>query len=71
MEALPIVLFLLAIAAGTVTWIWVAVDIARTDESAIRVASKTTWLVVVILGHLPAALLYLALARPRSRPRPA
>ena len=68
MDALPTIVFLLLIAAGFAVWLFTVVDVVRADDTALRSGTKLIWVLVVLLGHLPGALLYLGLARPRTDP---
>ena len=69
MEAIPTLIVLLLIAAAIALWLYTLVDIVRTPESELRSASKTTWALIVLLAHVPGAVLYLLLGRPTRATR--
>ena len=65
MDAIPTIVFLALIAAGFAVWLYALVDVVRTEDTELRSGTKLLWVLVVLLGHLAGALLYLGLARPR------
>ncbi|MFI0352426.1 PLDc N-terminal domain-containing protein [Actinomadura sp. 9N407] len=47
-------------------WVFALFDVLTTDESGVRHLPKFGWFLVVLLGLLPGALLWLALGRVRG-----
>lgn len=56
-------LFLLLFVAGTILWIWVLVDCATKEPSEGN--DKIIWILVILLGQLIGALIYLFIRRPQ------
>lgn len=66
MEASFTIVFLLAIAAGTVFWVWALVDVVRAGSGAgFRAGSQLVWVVAIAVTHALGALAYVALGRAR------
>jgi hypothetical protein len=53
--------------AALVVWCFAVYDFSRTDEADIQVFDRTVWLVLLTLGSLLGALLWLSTGRPRTR----
>ena len=59
-----IALFLLGIGSlGTVFWIWMIIDCATKELS--EGTDKIVWILVIIFAHLPGALIYFFVRRPK------
>jgi hypothetical protein len=56
-------LLLLLFVAGTILWIWVLVDCATKEPSEGN--DKIIWILVILLGQLIGALIYLFIRRPQ------
>ena len=47
-------------------WIYALVEVLTTDEADVRLLSKSTWVLLVLLGIVVGAVLWLVFGRPRS-----
>jgi hypothetical protein len=65
MEASFTIAVLLAIAAGTIFWIWALVDVLRRPDESLRSGSQVLWTLVIALTHTLGAAAYVLFARPR------
>jgi len=60
--------FALAVSlAAIVVWCYAVYDFSKTDEADIRTFDRTVWLVLLTLGSVLGALLWLSRGRPRAR----
>ena len=66
MEASFTIAFLLAIAAGTVFWLWALADVIRRPSPSLRRGSQMLWALVIALTHTVGAAAYVFLGRPRA-----
>lgn len=68
--AIFLLVFLVALLAGTAFWFWALVDVLRRTDGQFLAAgqNKYLWAAVVFFGHLVGALIYLLVARPQMGP---
>ncbi len=50
-------------------WAYCVVDFARTDERQLRTFPRPVWIVILLLGSVAGAMLWLVAGRPRGRLR--
>lgn len=69
---LSVVIFLILVLAlvalaGTVIWLWALVDLVRRPERQYAAVGqgKLVWLLLVLLGHVIGAVIYLLVCRPQ------
>ena len=61
MTAIPTIIFLTLVAAGTVAWIWSLVDVLRRPQ--VPSPGKGVWVVILVFTNVIGAVLYLTLGR--------
>jgi hypothetical protein len=61
----PELLIVLVLLGGTLFWSWMLLDCAINEPGATE--RQLVWLVVIALTHVPGALLYFAVRRPKRR----
>ena len=65
MEASFTILFLIAIVAATVFWVWALVDVVSRPGQTLRRGSQLLWTLVIALTHTVGAAAYVLFARDR------
>jgi hypothetical protein len=59
-------LFLLFGVAAFGVWIWALIDAIRTPDGSFRAGNQLIWVLVILLGNLLGAIIYLIVGRPSA-----
>jgi hypothetical protein len=57
-------LFLLFGLAAFAVWIWALIDAIKTPDASFTVGNQLIWVLVILLGNLLGAIIYLLVGRP-------
>jgi hypothetical protein len=59
-------LFLLFGLAAFGVWIWALIDAIRTPDGSFRAGNQLIWVLVILIGNLLGAIIYLIVGRPSA-----